>query len=204
MEWNVIFVLKRLQTIDDDTESDDDDGSSSSSNYVSMAKDIIYTHDEINVKNALLFNKTMQANLMELKLKLERILQTCQKKYQTNEKTISEMADQSTTKRSQVMNTFYVCGQPYFKDTAAFPAPYTSDYLTRRRRELFPLDLEERNVFWSARDKIHLIIGVKKQVLAHLRTKNNDKIRKLATKRRASDVKKITDGKYSVRLSRNN
>lgn len=130
-----------------------------------------------------------------MKAKLEQMLQMCQEKYKTNEKTIAEMADQSTTKRSQAMNTFYFCGQPYFKDADAFPAPNTADYLTRRRRELFPLDLEERNVYWLARDKIHLINGVKKQALAHLRLKNNDRIRKLATKRRASDATKITEGK---------
>lgn len=180
---------------EDESDSEDGDGSSSS-NYVSEAKRIIFTNDEININNALLFNKMMQINLKEMKSKLEQMLQTCQQKYKTNEKTIAEMTDQTTTKRSQAMNTFYMCGQPYFKDAAAFPAPNTADYLARRRRELFPLDLEERNVFWMARDKIHLINGVKKQVMAHLRSKNNDKLRKLATKRRASDATKIKEGKW--------
>lgn len=185
---------ERLQIIeDDDSESEDGDGSLSN-DYVSEAKNIIYTNDEINIKNALLFNKTMQKNLKEMKAKLEQMLQTCDDKYKANERTIAEMTDQSTTKKSQALNTFYCCGQPFFKDADAFPAPPTADYLSRRRRELFPLDLEERNVFWMARDKIHLINGVKKQVLAHLRTKNNDKIRKLATKRRASTSTRIKEG----------
>lgn len=186
---------ERLQIIEvNESESEDGDGSTGS-DYVSEAKNIIFTNDEINITNALLFNKMMQTNLNLMKSKLERMLETCQTKYKTNEKTIAEIADQTTTKKSQTMNTFYFCGQPYFKDAAAFSAPNTVDYIARRRRELFPLDLEERNVFWLARDKIHLINGVKKQVLAHLRSKNNDKLRKLATKRRASDATKIAAGK---------
>lgn len=187
----------------DDSESEDGD-TSIGSNYVSEAKSIIYNNDEINIENALVFNKTMQTNLKELKAKLERMLRTCQEKYKTNEKTIAEMTEQTTSRRSQAMNTFYVCGQPYFKDADAFPAPHTADYIARRRRELFPLDLEERNVFWMARDKIQLINGVKKQVTAHLRSKNNDKLRKLATKRRLSDATKIQAGKqdHTLRLIR--
>lgn len=192
-------VSERLQRIDDDGSESEDDDESSSSDYVSEVKKIIYTNDEINIENALLFNETLQMNLKELKSKLERMLQTCQQKYKANEKTIAKITDQSSTKKSQAMNTFYFCGQPYFKDAAAFPAPNTADYVARQRRELFPLSLEERNVFWMARDKIHLINGVKKQVLAHLRSKNNDKIRKLATKRRASDVLKIREGKWCLK-----
>lgn len=210
------FVSNRLQMLDDsadddesvlhieedadeiDSESDNGDASAMS-NYVGDAKKIIYTNDEININNALLFNRKLQANLKTLKSKLEALLQTCQKKYRANEITIAEIAEQTSSKKSQAMNTFYMCGQPYFKDSAAFPAPHTADYHARRCRELFPLDFEERNVFWMARDKIHLINGVKKQVLTHLRVKMSDQIRKLATKRRSSEVKKITDGKSSTK-----
>lgn len=165
------------------------------------AKNIIYTHDDISLENALLFNQTLKKNLRELKLKLERMLNMCRQKYKANEKIIADLSGHTTLHQTHTVNSFYFCGYPFFKDRNAFKAPPTADYLERRnkRSEMFPLDLEDQRVFWVARDKVQLIHGVKNKLITYLHVKGKDKIRKVTTKRRADEaLARITRGTNSV------
>lgn len=177
-------------------ESSDSEGSVevvATRSHVSEAKQLIYLNDDISIQNAILFNKQLQNNLQLLKSRLENMLRMCIEKYKENEKVISDLSEASSAKSTNGFS-FYMCGYPYFKDRGAFPAPCPEEYFTRRKTEVFPITLDNRNVFWLLRDKIQLIQGVKKQLIQFIRTKNKDRIRKITTRTKASQAGRILKG----------
>lgn len=167
-------------------------------NCVFEARTIIYNNDEITIENAILFNQKLQANLQLMKNELEDLLRTCTDKYNENEKLLEELTAQSSSRKIHTMSTFSTCGYPYFKDRQGFSAAYSEEFKRRQRQEVFPFLMEEKSKFWLARDKIQLIQGVKKQVIAKIQQKNRDKIRKLSTKRRSNEAHIIDEETQSL------
>lgn len=148
--------------------------------YVTEAWQVIHSHDDITLENALRLNKQMQANLQALRVRLEQMLLAVQHKYRQNETLLSN-ASKVTAEISKARRTYYFCGYPYFKDRKAFGAPPPQDYAVRHKqlKELFPLRLEGR-YRWTPSAKVSLIQAVKKQVITFLQWKNRDRIRALA------------------------
>lgn len=129
----------------------------------------------------------MRIYLNDVKAELERMLNTCQKKYKQNELLMEEM---NVAKNApKLYATYYFCGYPYFKDRKGGGPPKSMEYLRRSEKEceLFPLDLEKRSI-WMPRDKVELIQGVKKQVIQYVQMKNRMRIRQTAGKRCANEL----------------
>lgn len=165
--------------------------------YVQDAEQLVNNHNTITIENALVLNKKMRTYLVNLRNELERLLIGCQTKYKKNEKLMEKLSKMKSP--SVVSTTYYFCGYPYFKDRSGTGAPQPAEYLERRDKngELFPIDLLERRTYWTARDKFDLVNSVKKQIIAHLQSKNRDRIRQTANKRCASAIEaKLKDGKY--------
>lgn len=155
--------------------------------YVQDAELVIYNHNEISIQNALVLNKKIRSNLVNLREELERMLFACQQKYKKNEELLADL--EKTKPAPQVATTYYFCGSPFFKDRTGVGAPQPADYLRRRdKNELFPIDLLSTKSIWLPRDKIDLVQGVKKQIIKYLESKNRDRIRQAANKRCAHDI----------------
>lgn len=163
---------------------------------------IIGSHQEISIENALVLNKQMRAKLVILKGELERLLEICQQKQKENDVILAEMS-KSQKNASTACATYYFCGYPFFKDRNGDSAALPASYVQRRDAgELFPLELETKRYLWTARDKVNLVQGVKKQVMNYLHMKNRDKLRQVATKRCAEDLAtRINKGKLTNSFS---
>lgn len=155
--------------------------------YVQESEQIVYNCSEISIENALILNKQMRIYLNDLKIDLERMLSVCSTKYKENEKLLTDI--NKAKNEPKLYTTYYFCGYPFFKDRKGGAPAKSAEYLRRSENdgELFPLDLEKRGV-WMPRDKVELIQGVKKQVIEHLRLKNNFKIRQTLGKRLANEL----------------
>lgn len=155
--------------------------------YLQEAEQIVYNCSQISIENALTLNKQMRVYLNDLKIELERMLNVCRTKYKENDKLLTDM--NKAKNEPKLYTTYYFCGYPFFKDRRGGAPPKSTEYLKRSENdgELFPLDLEKRGV-WMPRDKVELIQGVKKQVIEHLRLKNNSKIRQTLGKRLANEL----------------
>lgn len=129
----------------------------------------------------------MRIYLNDVKAELERMLNTCQKKYKQNELLMEEM--NAAKNAPKLYATYYFCGYPYFKDRKGGGPPQSTEYLRRSEKEceLFPLDLEKRTI-WMPRDKMDLIQGVKKQVVQYLQMKNRMRMRQTTGKRCAKEL----------------
>lgn len=138
----------------------------------------------------------MRIYLNDVKAELERMLNTCQKKYKQNELLMEEM--NAAKNAPKLYATYYFCGYPYFKDRKGGGPPQSTEYLRRSEKEceLFPLDLEKRTI-WMPRDKGDLIQGVKKQVIQYLQMKNRMRMRQTTGKRCAKELSaRIQNGTF--------
>lgn len=157
------------------------------SDVVQESQQTVYEYSDISIENALVLNKQMRVYLNDLKDELERMIDMCEEKYTQNEQLLVEM--RKTKNEPKRYTTYYFCGYPYFKDRKGGAPPQSAEYIrrTEKENEVFPIDLEKPGI-WLSRDKIELIQGVKKQVVAYLLCQNRDKIRKTAGKRCANEL----------------
>lgn len=162
------------------------------------AEKLVCNYNQISIENALILNKQMRTYLNDVKAELERMLNTCQKKYKQNELLMEEMNVAKNVPK--LYTTYYFCGYPYFKDRKGGGPPKSQEYVRRSENgcELFPLDLEKRSI-WMPRDKVELIQGVKRQVIQYLQVKNRMRIRQAAAKRCANELSaRIQNGTHSL------
>lgn len=167
--------------------SESDEWAIDDTDYVHEAEKIVCSYNQISIENALVLNKQMRVYLNDVKTELERMLNTCQKKYKQNELLLEEMS--AAKNAPKLYATYYFCGYPYFKDRKGGGPPKSLEYIRRSEIEceLFPLDLERRSI-WMPRDKVELIQGVKRQVIQYLHMKNRMRIRQTAGKRCANEL----------------
>lgn len=167
--------------------------------FVSESKQLIYENDDITIENALVLNERLQAQLVTLRENLEEMLFKCRKKYEKNEKILSDFTRKVPAGSSKARRTYFFCGYPYFKNRDAFTAPLPADYIHRRKyeMELFPMQLESRT-FWTSNTKLRMIQAIRKQVMHFLSVKNKDRIRNILSmdvKNADEEIKNIREGK---------
>lgn len=148
-------------------------------------------------KDPIQVNQLLKEKLQVLKEQIQEILIKVRLKYSENEKTLKSARDKSTmgSKTSEIVG-YYKCGAPYFKNALLQPAPFNSDYKRRRQaNEFFPFDVPETKL-WTMKHKAALLLGVKKQMIEHIKSQQSISISQVAPKTREKSalLKSISKG----------
>jgi hypothetical protein len=116
----------------------------------------------------------MKEKLIVLREQIQTVLAKVRLKYAENERILKTAKDKTSFgSKSNDIHGYYKCGAPYFKDALLQPAPYNSDYLRRKEtKEFFPFD-QPQEVLWKFRHKTALLLGVKKQMIEHIISKQS-------------------------------
>jgi hypothetical protein len=117
---------------------------------------------------------------MDLRMKLEIMLNRCREKYERNEQKLKALRDDALctrTRDSEISKNYayYQCGAPFFKSKNQHFCPDNSDYLTRKKvhQECFPMDFKTGRLhYWTFSDKQDLVAGVRKQMTSHIKSFN--------------------------------
>ncbi|XP_017481702.1 PREDICTED: uncharacterized protein LOC108370802 [Rhagoletis zephyria] len=157
-----------------------------SARYMGEITDLLGTHSHVNCENALLLNQEMQQRLVEVRKRLQTLLQSVQLRYLANEQRLKMnlgKKQRGVGIRGAYLKggTFFFKGNMFFKDLNCRNCPNNEDYEYRRNveGEMFPMDFElcSRHV-WSLLDKRAVVQAVKEQIIDYLadrkfRDKNN-------------------------------
>ncbi|XP_063709710.1 snRNA-activating protein complex subunit 4 homolog [Culicoides brevitarsis] len=168
-------------------------------NYLADVNSAIQGHDEITIDNGLALNAKYKQLLLDLRTKFEQMLQAVQEKYAANEVLLDQLRNHSMPKNTSTRNaSIYICGAPYFKEIDLSPGPNNKDYIYRKnvRKEFFPIDyLSLPKRFWTSKDKVDIVKGVKEQIINHLRAGNSSDISEIRNTQKLSrsTSKKITN-----------
>lgn len=137
---------------------------------MSEAHSFIRDNVDITECNALALNQQLQQQLRVAKEKLEQFLARVQQKYADNVQILERTTTRQANGAQRRLRCFYFCGAPYFKTIDGFSHPPNADYKHRKQveHEHFPIDHNMLARRWTVNDKIHLIQGVKKQVVTEL------------------------------------
>lgn len=125
-----------------------------------------------NLENALALNRQMQLNLLSIREKVEKLLNSVKEIYEQNENIMRNHLMKQKKKgfgmRGAYLKggTFYLKGNMFFKDYDCRNCPDNSDYNARKEEgEMFPMDLDLRGRHvWSIKDKRGVVEGIKEQV----------------------------------------
>lgn len=168
-------------------------------NYLADVNSAIQGHDEITIDNGLALNAKYKKLLIDLRTKFEQMLQAVQEKYAANEILLDQLRNHSMPKNPSTRNaSIYICGAPYFKEADLSPGPNNKDYIYRRnvRKEFFPIDyLSLPKRFWTSKDKVDIVKGVKEQIINQLKAGNSSDISEIRNTQKVSrsTSKKITN-----------
>lgn len=127
---------------------------------------------------------------------MEKLSERIKTWYEINEDIISQHLKKDVN-NYQVFkaSTFIKCGMPYFKDAFGYPSPTNNDFKYRKNelKEFFPYDLYSNSKRWNSKDKVILILGVKKQMIGHIKIQQSQKIcRETKTRKKLQKLRLIS------------
>lgn len=91
---------------------------------------------------------------------------------------LEEAKSGETRDHASFKASYVKCGAPFFKDALFVPAPLNEDYKFRKNegKEYFPFDAPSNSSRWTTDDKVALVLGVKNQMVSHIKSQQSQKL----------------------------